>query len=283
MRTPTLRMWEQRYGLLEPKRTDSNIRYYDDEDLKLLLNVTLLNRQGWRISQIADLDPAELARRAAEIALASDEPAAQLDALTLSMLEMDEARFDHILSTHIRQIGFEQTMMSVIFPFLEKISILWVTGSVKPVQESFVSGLIRRKLSVEIESLPHPSRSAPGLVLFLPQGENQEVSLFLLHYLARKKGFRTWYLGRDVSLSDLDDAYRIIKPDLVFTLLTETFSGGEIADFTRALRKACPESLLLISGYQVVNQAFDFDDHTKVVASMRQTLDELDTVLKSRQ
>jgi len=213
----TLRVWEQRYKVLEPKRNEANVRYYDDDDMRHLLNVALLNRKGLRISQIAKLTSKELSRRVAEISEVDGEYSTHLDALTLSMLEMDEARFDRILSLNISQLGFEQTMLTVIFPFLEKLSILWMTGSVKPVQESFTSGLIRRKLMVAIEELPHPNLdSGSSLMLFLPEGEVQEMSLLLLHYLSRKRGYRVYYLGRDINLSDLEDAYKIVKPRFVW-------------------------------------------------------------------
>ncbi len=274
IRAPTLRMWEQRYGVLEPKRTDANVRYYDDEDLRHLLNIVVLNRHGLRISQIADLDDRQLARRVAELTL--DEPSAdtQLDALTLSMLEMDEARFDGIISVNVEQLGFEATMMTVVFPFLEKLGLLWLTGSVKPVQEAYASGIIRRKLMVAIDDLPRVSDpGAASLMLFLPEGEAQEMSLLLLHYLARKRGLRTHYLGRDISLTDIEDAYRFLRPHLVFTMITETFSGGRLRDYVAGLRRACPDSQLLLSGYQVVAQAWEPDAATTVLSSMQETLE----------
>jgi len=269
----TLRVWEQRYKVLEPKRNEANVRYYDDDDMRHLLNVALLNRKGLRISQIAKLTSKELSRRVAEISEVDGEYSTHLDALTLSMLEMDEARFDRILSLNISQLGFEQTMLTVIFPFLEKLSILWMTGSVKPVQESFTSGLIRRKLMVAIEELPHPNLdSGSSLMLFLPEGEVQEMSLLLLHYLSRKRGYRVYYLGRDINLSDLEDAYKIVKPRFVFTMITETFTSGSVADYAQKLLHICTGSTLLLSGYQAVVQPVPVNDRIHVLRSMQETL-----------
>ncbi len=277
-------MWEQRYGVLEPKRNASNVRYYDDDDVRHLLNVALLNRHGLRISQIAKLAPRDLSRRVAEIAEVSDEYSTQLDALTLSMLEMDEARFDHILSMNIEQLGFEATMMTVIVPFLEKLSVLWLTGSVKPVQECFTSGLIKRKLMVAIEELDHPrGKSVRSLLLFLPEGETQEMSLILLHYLARKRGLQVYFLGRDTTLRDLEDAYALAHPDYVFTMLTESFAQGSVATYAASVRAACPDSTLLLSGYQAAIQPVHESEQLRVLSSMQATLSYLDeVVLKSK-
>lgn len=278
----TLRVWEQRYEVLTPKRNDANVRYYDDNDVKHLLNVVLLNKNGLRISQIAKLTSKELSSRVAEISEVSGEYSTHLDALTLSMLEMDEVRFDRILSLNIDQIGFEQTMLTVIFPFLEKLSVLWMTGSVKPVQENFTSGLIRRKLMVAIEELPHPNLdSGSSLMLFLPEGEVQEMSLLLLHYLSRKRGYQTYYLGRDISLSDLEDAYQIVKPRFVFTMITETFTAGSVADYAHKLLETCPDSTLLLSGYQAVVQPLPASERLTVLRSMYETLNYLSENLEA--
>jgi DNA-binding transcriptional MerR regulator len=137
----TLRIWEQRYNLLCPKRTDTNIRYYDDQDLKLILNVALLNDNGFKISKIASMEPSEMREevmKLTERTLTHDD---QIHALTISMIEMDEDRFDKILSTNILKLGFEQTMMNIIYPFMSKIGVLWQTGAINPAQEHFISNL----------------------------------------------------------------------------------------------------------------------------------------------
>ena len=280
VKAPTLRVWERRYGILQPKRTPANARYYDDEDVRHLLNVALLNRAGMRISRIAELSPRELARRAAEQADVGTENSLQLDALTLSMLEMDEDRFERILDVNEEQLGFEATMMTVILPFLDKLSVLWLTGSVKPVQELFTSGLIRRKLTVAIEALPRPDPAeAPRLLLFLPEGETQEMSLMLLHYLARSRGYRVYYLGRDIGVGDLEDAAPIVRPDLVFAIATETFRGGSIEAYARRARAAVAPATLLLSGYQATSSAIAGLEGVRVLPSMPDTLHYLETFL----
>jgi MerR family transcriptional regulator, light-induced transcriptional regulator len=147
----TLRIWEQRYNLLSPKRTDTNIRFYDDDDLKLILNVALLNDNGYKISKIAAMDSEVMRSEVMKLTdrtLTHDD---QIHALTICMIEMDEDRFDKVLSTNILKLGFEQTMMNIIYPFMSKIGVLWQTGSINPAHEHFISNLVRQKLIVAID------------------------------------------------------------------------------------------------------------------------------------
>lgn len=150
----TIRVWEQRYSIIEPKRTKTNIRYYQDADLKFLLNIALLNKNGIKISKIAKMSKGEIAEKVAAISEINFEYGTQLDALTISMIEMDESKFDRIVSTNIQQSGFEHTMLEIIYPFLEKLSVLWLTGSINPVQENFMSYLIRQKSSQPLIKSP---------------------------------------------------------------------------------------------------------------------------------
>lgn len=140
----TLRIWEQRYNLLSPKRTETNIRYYDDEDLKLILNVALLNDNGFKISKIVSMDRPEMRDEVMHLTERSLTHDDQIHALTISMIEMDEERFDKILSINILKLGFEQTMMNIIYPFMSKIGVLWQTGAINPAQEHFISNLVRQ-------------------------------------------------------------------------------------------------------------------------------------------
>ena len=182
----TIRIWEQRYGIIEPQRTKTNIRYYEDDDLKFLLNIALLNKNGIKISKIAKMSKGEVAEKVAAISEINFEYGTQLDALTISMIEMDEFKFDRIVSTNIQQLGFERTMLEIIYPFLDKLSLLWLTGSINPVQENFMSYLIRQKIIVAIDNEPLPSnKSSNKFMVYLPEGERQELSLLFMHYLLK--------------------------------------------------------------------------------------------------
>lgn len=128
----TIRIWEQRYELIKPKRTETNIRFYDDQDLKLILNVALLKENGIKISKIAEMSAEEIQHEVIKISDRNLRNPEQIHALTIAMVDMDEDRFEKIITTNIIKLGFEKTMMNVIYPFLSKIGILWQTGSINP-------------------------------------------------------------------------------------------------------------------------------------------------------
>ncbi|MGH1433419.1 MAG: MerR family transcriptional regulator [Lewinella sp.] len=273
----TIRIWEQRYSILAPQRTKTNIRYYQDEDLRTLLNVALLNKNGIKISKIAKMKEEELAEKIAAISEINFEDGTQLDALTISMIEMDENKFDRIINTNIDQIGFERTMMEVIYPFLDKLSLLWLTGSITPVQENFISYLIRQKIISAINVTPLSSGSeVEKIILYLPEGERQELSLLFMHYLLKSRGRHVLYLGQDISLSDLVDANRIQKPSFIFTMITETFAKEPVQNYVDRLAETFPDTKILLSGYQVVAQQVEAPDHVIVLKSLDQMLQFID-------
>lgn len=270
----TIRVWEQRYDIIQPKRTKTNIRYYQDEDLKLLLNIALLNKNGIKISKIAKMSNKEIAEKVAAISEINFEYGTQLDALTISMIEMDEFKFDRIISTNIQQLGFERTMLEIIYPFLDKLSVLWLTGSINPVQENFMSYLIRQKLIVAINNLPLlQSKETKKFIIYLPEGERQELSLLFMSYLLKSRKNHVIYLGQEISINDLTDACKIQNPDYLFTMITETFAKEPVQNYVDKLSSNFPDCKVLLSGYQVVAQEVNPPANVEILKSLNQTLD----------
>ena len=273
----TLRIWEQRYAIIIPKRTNTNIRYYTDTDLRAILNVALLNKNGYKISKISELAPEQITEKVASIADKNTEYDTQLDALTISMIEMDEYKFDRIISTNIEQIGFERTMMEVIHPFLDKLGLLWLTGSINPVQENFMSCLIRQKIIVALDHLPWTlGKNVKKYLLYLPEGETQELSLLFMHYLLKSRQNQVIYVGQNISMRDLQDVCAIHKPDYIYTMITETFSRQPVLRYVDLLSKTFSESEILVSGYQIVAQNIESTDNITVLKSLQETIDFLD-------
>ena len=134
----TIRIWEKRYGIIEPRRTNTNIRYYLEEDLKKIMNIALLNRNGYKISKIAKLQNNDIHSIAAKLTDVDKTFENQLDGLTLSVLELNEDNFLKIFNANISQNGFKQTMLDVIYPLLDKLGMMWMTGSIEPIHENFV-------------------------------------------------------------------------------------------------------------------------------------------------
>lgn len=247
----TIRIWEKRYGLLEPQRTESNIRYYLDKDVKLLLNAALLNRNGYRISKIASMTVEEIHAAVLHLSRNDVDPQIMTDAMTLAMLELDEQKFEASIDQRIKEIGFRETMVTVVFPFLHRLSVLWMTGSVLPVQESFITGLIKQKLYIAINEVPFSKNKGNPFMLFLPEGEEQELSLLLIHYLLKCEGFHVINLGRNISLEDLKQATKIKSPAYVFTIINDAQFKQPVKEYVDSLCLHCRSSQVLLTGLQI--------------------------------
>jgi len=248
----TIRIWEKRYNVVEPSRTLTNIRYYSDEDLKRLLNISLLNRYGYKISNIMAMSPEEVNRKLLDISKTESDHSVEVENLVLSMIDMDETRFDKILSSAIIKFGFEYTMLHVLNQFLEKIGVLWLTGTITPAQEHFVSNLIRQKLILAIDS-QHSNlhENAKTFLLYLPEAEYHEMGLLYFNYLIKKHGHHVIYLGQNVPLSDLKEISEIKTVDYLFTSITCALPGNEIQEYIDSLSSLFPEKTLLIGGYYI--------------------------------
>ena len=204
VKSHTIRAWEQRYKLLVPKRTATNIRYYSGDDLKKLLNVSYLMYHGMKISKIADLGDEALIDKVNEVQIEEGGLSAVFSRLKLSMLNYDEALFNEIVREHSDEHGLEKTVLEVFLPFLSQIGVLWLTNSICPAQEHFISHLMRQVLNSAVDCLQEDLKSdAPIAVLYLPEREIHDISLLFIHFLCRKYQIRSVFLGASVPFSDL--------------------------------------------------------------------------------
>ena len=247
----TLRIWEKRHSIIEPLRTSTNIRYYTDEDLKKIINVSLLNNHGIKISRIANMSYDELYEKVVELSSKSDEVSIQIDQFIIAMIEMDEEKFEKLLSTLILRFGFEKTLVEIVYPFLQKIGVLWLTGNINPAQEHFISNLIRQKIIVAIDGLSLAPSSAKKAVLYLPPNELHEIGLLFYHFVAKKAGYRTFYLGQNVPHEDLSIVNTIHKPQLLITSITSKLPNISVYQYLINLQQEFPDLKIFVSGYQV--------------------------------
>lgn len=252
----TIRIWEKRHNIIIPERTPTNIRFYSDDDLKKIINVSLLNSHGFKISRIAKLTGDEINRTIRDLSDAVFQPDIHVDQLVVAMIDMDEGQFEKIISSLINKIGFEKTITDVVYVFMEKIGVLWQTGSITPAHEHFISNLIRQKLISAIASLPLASKKSKKVMLFLPEGEMHEIGLLFFHYLARSKGFKTFYLGQSLPHEDLKIVYRIHKPDILITSLISSPSPKGLEKYLEILSNDFPLATIFISGLRLRNTAF---------------------------
>lgn len=216
----TIRMWEQRYGFLKPQRTDTNIRYYSHDELKTILNVALLNKCGFKLCHIDQMQPAEICEKV--LSLGSTEAVHErvINDLIRAMVDMQTEKFESTLDQYISKNGLIRSVREIIFPFLERIGILWQTGHILAAQEHFVRSIIRQKLIVAIDSVVPENESSKRVLLFLPEKENQELGLLFLHYLLKFRGTKVTYLGANVPISDVAYVAGIVKPDMAFLHFT---------------------------------------------------------------
>lgn len=213
----TLRKWETRYSFLEPDRTDTNIRFYSDEQLKKLLNISVLTRNGYRISKIDKMSEAEIHNTISD-RLIDGSKEDEISALVLSMIELDEIRFNEILKSLIIKKGLLATTTEVIYPFLHQVGVLWGINKVLPAQEHFISSLIKRKMLSTIDLLPDPQEEAASILMFLTEKEYHEIGLLLAYYIARELGFRVYYLGANVPTENIKQVIEAVKPRAMLTM-----------------------------------------------------------------
>lgn len=249
----TLRVWEQRYEIIQPKRTSTNIRYYDDNDLRLILNISFLNRNGYKISNIAKMSTVEIQEVVVGISDSNLEFPNQVNALVIAMVNLDEVRFEKIISTNTLQFGFEQTMMNIVYPFLSRVGILWQTGSINPAHEHFITNLIRQKLVVAIDGQISPQNPhAKKYVLYLPEGELHELSLLFATYVIKSRHNRAIYLGQSLPLQDIGLMGEVYNPDYVMTVITSYPTKDTIIAYVKEMKIKCQGATILLSGYQTL-------------------------------
>jgi DNA-binding transcriptional MerR regulator len=213
----TLRKWETRYSFLEPERTETNIRYYSDEQLKKLLNIAILTRNGYRISKIDKMSSVEI-NEIISSTLINNKEEDDISTLILSMLDMEEEKFDNVLKSHILAKGLLTTTTDLIYPFLYQVGVLWGMNKVIPAQEHFITCLIKRRMYATIDLLPYPQKGASAIIMFLLEDEHHEIGLLLAYYIARELGWRVYYLGQNVPSENIKAVVEITKPKALMSM-----------------------------------------------------------------
>ena len=246
----TIRVWEQRYGIVQPKRTETNIRYYEDGELQILLKVALLKKHGLRISKIARMSQKEIAEQTAKLVKSDcSTPDNTMEQIIEAMVEMNETKFDQAIARKMEQCGFEHTLIHVLHSFQEKLPLLRLTNTFCPAQENFITHLIHQKLIAEIDNLPSPAiPDAPKYLLFLPKGYATEFSLQFMHYMLKQRGNKCLYLGVIQRLQDVQDAYARFFPDFLFTVIDENFTA-DVYPFISEISTLFPKTQIVLSGY----------------------------------
>lgn len=244
----TIRIWEQRYAFIKPQRTQTNIRYYSNEELKKILNISLLNKYGFKISHINKMSQAEIHEKIISLSNLQAQQERMVNELIQFMVDMNMDKFEEVLDNYIAARGFDKAITQVIFPFLERIGILWMTDHINPAQEHLVSNIIRQKLIAGIETAFTHLDANKLVLLFLPEGGHHELGLLYICYLLKLKGIKTLYLGADVPVADLEFVCRIKKPDYLYTHITSSPGNFNFEKFLSQVHSRMEHFPLIVSG-----------------------------------
>ncbi|MEO1513691.1 MAG: MerR family transcriptional regulator [Bacteroidota bacterium] len=215
----TIRIWEKRYKLLQPERTSGNVRLYPSIELMKLLNVVTLLENNWKISKISQLNEEQIREEVRHLIESQPVNAEiQINELLRCTIHYDERGFSEALSYNFEQMGVRRAFLDVVYPFLNRVGILWQVADLHPAQEHFASNLVRRKIISAIDSLPFEgAEEKETFLLYLPEGEYHEIGLMLANYIIRSSGFQSCYLGACVPTHNVCDVVKNVRPDYVVT------------------------------------------------------------------
>ncbi len=269
----TIRIWEQRYDFLKPARTGTNIRYYRSPEVKIMLNISLLTKYGYKISHINKMSEQELRNKVISL---SDKDAREerlVNQLIACMIDLDIESFEKLLDRCVLDKGIDKTITRTVFPFMNRIGLLWATDRINPAQEHLVSNIIRQKLMVGIEAAANQRRTGKTVLLFLPEGERHELGLLYVFYLLKSHGAGVLYFGADISLSDVEFVCRQKRPDFIYTHLTSVAGNFKLEKFLSQANLLIPATPLVLSGQLARAQMRKIPPHIHFLRSIPEMLE----------
>ncbi|MGC6525631.1 MAG: MerR family transcriptional regulator [Flavobacteriaceae bacterium] len=235
----TIRIWEKRYNLLQPKRTETNIRHYDLHNLQKLLNISFLNNNGFKISKIAALDESELAPKTRELAFLGKSDSQAIIAFKLAMLNFDQTLFYNTYNGLLEEKTFRQIFYDVFLPLLYDLGMLWQTNSITSSHEHFLTVHIKQKILIHIERLQSidPRPSDKTFVLFLPENETHDLGLLFINYEILNLGYHTIFLGENIPLDNLKHINKLYDDITYISYFTVKPSENSIQKYLKKFSK----------------------------------------------
>lgn len=275
----TIRIWEKRYGVITPERTDTNIRTYCDNDLKKLLNIALLNNHGLKISKISKLKDEDLHNEVEKIAIKDSSYDVYIDRLIVAMVDLERPKFERLIMEGTDAMGFEDLCINVLYPFLQKIGIMWMANSINPAQEHFISNLIIQKMYVATDKLYSPEAKEKSALFFLREGELHEMGLLFYRYLMKKRNVEAVYLGQSVPFDDLKQTVDAHKPDFLVTAMVATIDDESMEAYLQSMSDSFPEQKIIVSGYQISQYKKPVPENIIVVNDVHEYIEYIDSIL----
>ena len=235
----TIRIWEKRYNILEPKRTDTNIRYYDVHCLQKLLNITLLHDFGYKISKISTYSEEQIPLLVNEIITKKTIKHHAISSFKMAMMNFDQTMFIKIYDQILGEKSFREIFNEILIPLLNEIGLLWQTDTISAAHEHFLTYLIKQKIILNTEKvqLQPPTKSDKVFILYLPSNEIHELGLMFLNYEILSKGYKTIYLGESVPIESLKDVKVYFDKIVFLSYLTIEPNKDEINNYVIELKK----------------------------------------------
>jgi DNA-binding transcriptional MerR regulator len=268
----TIRIWEQRYSFLSPNRTDTNIRFYTNEELKTLLNVALLNKYGYKISHIDKMSETDLTEKIRSLSSFEAQQERLLNDLINHTINLQLDEFEQIIDSYIANKGIEKTITQIIFPYLERIGILWITNHINPAQEHLVTNVIRQKLIIGIETATPHVNLGQSILLFLPEGEHHELGLLYMYYMLKVRGIKVIYLGSNVPIADIKFLSELKKPEFLYTHLTSVANNFNFEKFLNNVALKIPNIPIVISGQLVQTYKKKLPENIRFMNSLNEVM-----------
>lgn len=268
----TIRIWEQRYHFLQPQRTETNIRSYSANELKVILNVSLLNKYGFKISHIDKMSSEQMEEKIMALSQLDAQKERVVNALIKEMVSLNMVAFERQLDLYIGQKGIEKAINEIIFPYLERVGILWVTNHINPAQEHLATNIVRQKIILGIERLTPLLNYTKRIVLFLPEGEYHELGLLYVHFLLKQKGIYVDYLGTNVPMVDLKYLTEFKKVDYLYCHITMPARNFKLDKFFTNLANINPQIPIILSGQLIQEYKGKISSNIHLKRSLTETI-----------
>lgn len=275
VKSHTIRIWEQRYKVLTPLRTETNIRYYDDEQLRKLLNVVSLMKSGVKISAIGKLTDEEINVKIVALANTGSigiKEETLINQMVSAGLSYDEAAFEKTFSNSILNFGLMNAYQKVFYPMLIKIGLLWTTTELNPAQEHFVTNLIKQKIFAAIDALAPPSDQPENWLLFLPEGEQHDLGLLIANYGLRAKGKKVVYLGANVPIENLYLVAEQVEPTHYLTFSVRSNAHDSLNKYLANMNKEFKNPPINICCSNDTSENLKLSSNQKIIASFQEFL-----------
>ena len=270
----TIRMWEQRYNALKPHRSAGNTRYYDDEDLVKLLNIVSISQKGLKISKICALSQEDVHDLIEQDIQKTVSESQHFEFYITQLLgfgmSYNEVAFDDLLTKCIKENNLTETYISVIYPMLVRLGLMWRKDSICAAQEHFLSNIIRQKICVAINDLPLPSNDRNAWVLFLPQDEEHEIGILFANYLLRQSGKRVIYLGSRVPLASVKEVITLNNVECLMFFMVQAKLANEAQQYVDELSSTFEDLKIYLAGSQKLIENIHLPKHVKWLRGIKE-------------